>query len=395
MGNSSESQIWKFSTVKVGAFLKTPSGIEMVYVEGGTFTMGDTWGDGDDDEKPTHKVTLTYDFYIGKYETTFDEYDAFCEATGREKPKDKGWGRGQRPVIYVSWHDAIAYCNWLSEKEGLPKANNGSGDFLGSDGKITTDPDKAVGYRLPTEAEWEYAARGGKYSKGYKYSGSNDGEEVAWFSGNSGDRTRDVGRLSANELGIFDMSGNVWELCNDWSSLYPSTSQIDPYIYGPIHLGYGDYKYYKVIRGGYWYSRDSEFSVATREEVYYSLNGNYDRGFRIAKTAQSSDSYPYNTDTQSSNYNTYSEGTGKLTLVVTVGLTKIFFLTTHDLVVSIRGPISKEQTFKDISAGSPVQVAFYDIPNGEYQVEAKWGDDVIAKSIVVNGDTVDFQMIIY
>lgn len=112
-------------------------------------------------------------------------------------------------------------------------------------------------------------------------------------------------------------------------------------------------------------------------------------------SAPFSDSYQYNTDVQSSNYNTYSEGTGKLTLVVTVGLTKIFFLTTHDLVVSIRGPISKEQTFADISAGSPVQVAFNDIPNGEYHVEAKWGDDVIAKSIVVNGDTVDFQMIIY
>jgi len=108
-----------------------------------------------------------------------------------------------------------------------------------------------------------------------------------------------------------------------------------------------------------------------------------------------SDSYQYNTDVQSSNYNTYSEGTGKLTLVVTVGLTKIFFLTTNDLVVSISGPVSKEQTFTDISAGSPVQVAFNDIPNGEYHVEAKWGDDVIAKSIVVNGDTVDFQMIIY
>jgi hypothetical protein len=112
-------------------------------------------------------------------------------------------------------------------------------------------------------------------------------------------------------------------------------------------------------------------------------------------SAPFSDSYQYNTDVQSSNYNTYSEGTGKLTLVVTVGLTKIFFLTTHDLMVSISGPVSKEQTFTDISAGSPVQVAFNDIPNGEYHVEAKWGDEVVAKSIVVNGDTVDFQMIIY
>jgi len=84
--------------------------------------MGDTWGGGDSYEKPTHKVTFTYDFYIGKYEVTFDEYDVFCSATGRTKPGDEYWGRGSRPVIYVSWNGAVAYCNWLSEKENLPTA---------------------------------------------------------------------------------------------------------------------------------------------------------------------------------------------------------------------------------------------------------------------------------
>jgi len=155
MGNRSESPIWKFSTIKVGAFLKTPSGVEMVYVEGGTFTMGDTWGDGYDDEKPTHKATFTYDFYIGKYEVTFDEYDAFCEATGRSKPNDQGWGRGTRPVINVSWNDAIAYCNWLSENEGLSKAYDSQGNLLDKNGRIAVDISYVEGYRLPTEAEWD------------------------------------------------------------------------------------------------------------------------------------------------------------------------------------------------------------------------------------------------
>ncbi|WP_334103369.1 formylglycine-generating enzyme family protein [Mesotoga prima] len=278
MGGRSESPIWKFSTAQTESFIKTTSGIEMVYVEGGTFTMGDTWGDGDSDEKPTHKVTLTYNFYIGNYETTFNEYDAFCEATGRIKPKDEDWGRGNRPVVWVSWWDAIAYCNWLSEKEGLPKAYNSNGDFLGSDGKVTTDPDKVVGYRLPTEAEWEYAARGGKYSKGYKYSGSNGVQEVAWFSDNSGSRTRDIGRRMANELGIYDMSGNVWEWCSDWYGLYTVTSQIDPYSYKATSSGSR-----RVYRGGGWSSSATYTRVADRFNIsptysYYNL------GFRIART---------------------------------------------------------------------------------------------------------------
>ncbi len=193
--------------------------LNLVFVAKGSFTMGDTWGDGWYDEKPTHKVTFTYDFYIGKYETTFDEYDAFCEAIGRSKPRDRGWGRGQRPVIRVSWWDAIAYCNWLSKKEGLPKAYDSNGNLLDKDGRVTTDPSKVVGYRLPTEAEWEYAARGGNKSKGYKYAGSDNEDEVAWYWQNSGDkyltgdwdddtikenncRTQELGKKAPNELGM-------------------------------------------------------------------------------------------------------------------------------------------------------------------------------------------------
>jgi len=246
-----------------------------VLVEGGTFMMEDTWGVGFSNEKPVHQVTLTYDFYIGKYETTFDEYDAFCETTGRSKPKDEGWGRGSRPVINVSWNDAIAYCNWLSEKEGLPKAYDDKGNLLDKDGMITTDPSKVVGYRLPTEAEWEYAARGGNKSKGYKYSGSDTIDEVAWYTSNSGGKTQEVGKKAPNELGIYDMSGNVWEWCSDWYGNYSSSAQTNPY-----NSTAGSFR---VYRGGSWYFDATLTLVAFRAFDSPTSTGDY-LGFRIART---------------------------------------------------------------------------------------------------------------
>ncbi|GAB1444009.1 formylglycine-generating enzyme family protein [Ignavibacteriales bacterium] len=215
---------------------------EMIKVEGGTFTMGDN-SDGNS-ECPFHKVTLS-GFLIGKTEVTFESFSKFIQATGYETDaEDAGWSilligyfmearpgvdwrsdtKGNRrsdaeklhPVILVSWNDAIAYCNWLSEQEGLQKTYSGCGS------SITCDF-KANGYRLPTEAEWEYAARGGNKSKGYKYSGSNKLDEVGWYGGfsNNGNREREegtseVGKKLPNELGIYDMSGNVDEWCWDW-----------------------------------------------------------------------------------------------------------------------------------------------------------------------------------
>jgi len=264
--------------------------LDLVIVQKGSFTMGDTWGGGDSDEKPTHKVTFTYNFYIGKYEVTFDEYDAFCEATGRSdgdwgrsNPSDGDWGRGNRPVINVSWWDATDYCNWLSEKEKLPKAYDNvnfldkfdsNGDFLDKDGRVTTDPSKVVGYRLPTEAEWEYAARGGNKSKGYKYAGSDDVDKVAWYRYNPGFKTQEVGKKVPNELGIYDMSGNVWEWCSDWYGNYSSSAQTNPYNNSGSD---------RVNRGGSWGSDAAYSRVANRG---YSSRGDSSDylGFRIART---------------------------------------------------------------------------------------------------------------
>ena len=175
---------------------------KMVKVEKGSFT---TVSSNKEDQKVASEksstITFDYDFCIAKYECTFSEYDVFCEITGRKEPNDSGWGRGNRPVIYVSWWDAIAYCNWLSEKEKLTKAYDNNGDLLDKDGRITTDPSKVVGYRLPTEAEWEYAARGGNKSGGYKYAGSDNINDVAWYSSNSGERRRKSARRRPTSWG--------------------------------------------------------------------------------------------------------------------------------------------------------------------------------------------------
>jgi formylglycine-generating enzyme required for sulfatase activity len=267
MGATTEGPVWKFTTRDLQTIL--------VLVEKDSFTMGDTWGDGYGTEKPTHKVTFTYNFYIGKYETTFDEYDAFCEATGRSKPYDIGWGRGNRPVINVSWWDAIAYCNWLSEKEKLPKAYDNNGNLLDKDGKVTTDPSKVVGYRLPTEAEWEYAARGGNKSRGYQYAGSSTVGDVAWYRNNSGSKTHEVGTKAPNELGLYDMSGNVYEWCSDWYGNYSSSAQTNPYNYTPGSD--------RVFRGGSWYNSASIARVAFRSS-YSPTRANSSLGFRICRT---------------------------------------------------------------------------------------------------------------
>ena len=189
--------------------------IDMVRVEAGTFTMGATaeMKDPRDDEKPTHRVTLTNDYYIGKYEVT----QALWQAVMGSNPSSR---KGDNlPVEKVSWKDCQKF---------LSKLNRITGKM----------------FRLPTEAEWEYAARGGKKCRGYQYSGSNNLSDVAWYDDNSGNKTHAVGTKQANELGIYDMSGNVWEWCQDWYGAYSSSSQVNP---TGANSGSG-----RVRRGGCW-----------------------------------------------------------------------------------------------------------------------------------------------
>ena len=154
------------------------------------------------------------------------------------------------PIVNVTYMDAVAYCQWLSQK------------FGGT-------------YTLPTEAQWEYAARGGQNSKNYKYAGSNNIEEVAWYDENTNEKgIKSVGKLKPNELGIYDMSGNAWEWCLDFYGKYTSSAQKDPQ--GP---GKGSYK---VIRGGSWYYVEDMSRITSRDGPQPNFT-NYNYGFRVVK----------------------------------------------------------------------------------------------------------------
>ena len=170
----------------------------MVYVSGGSFDMGATseQGGGYGHEKPVHRVTLS-SYSIGKYEVTQELWEAVM---GSNPSRCKG---PRRPVEQVSWNDCQDFIRKLNDLTG-------------------------ASFRLPTEAEWEYAARGGNSSRGYKYSGSNTIGDVAWYGGNDENQTHNVGSKSSNELGLYDMSGNVYEWCNDWYGNYSSSSQSNP-----------------------------------------------------------------------------------------------------------------------------------------------------------------------
>ena len=219
--------------------------IEMVFVQGGTFRMGCTaeqceeeeiW----DDETPVHQVTLD-SFHIGKYEVSQAQWLAVM---GNNPSAFKG---DNLPVEYVSWklvQEFIRKLNLLTGKQ----------------------------YRLPTEAEWEYAARGGSHSIGYKYSGSNVLTNVAWYMANSRINPNPIGTKLPNELGIYDMSGNVWEWCNDWYGNYPSDAQTNPQ--GPSS------GYCRVSRGGYWLGPAWCCRVADRNCLNPDDRGS-DIGFRL------------------------------------------------------------------------------------------------------------------
>jgi formylglycine-generating enzyme required for sulfatase activity len=213
----------------------------MVLVEGGSFLMGST--NGESDEKPVHTVTVKR-FHISKYEVTQKEWTEIMGTTVRQQrdSANREWplrGEGDNyPMYYVSWNEAVEYCNKRSLKEGLTPAYRSSG------GEITCDFN-ATGYRLPTEAEWEYAAKGGgKDLMVFEYAGGNSPGAVAWYDANSGNSTHPVGTKQPNSLGLYDMSGNVWEWCWDWYGSYSSSSQTDP---RGASSGSS-----RVLRGGSW-----------------------------------------------------------------------------------------------------------------------------------------------
>lgn len=241
-----------------------------VLVEGGTFNNG------------TSDVTLS-SFYMDKFETTQEEYEIVM---GTNPSNFNTVVDG--PVEQVSWYNAIEYCNRRSMAEGLTPcysystdgtnpANWPAGWNTDEDNHINVSCDwSAIGYRLPSEAEWEYAARGGLQSQGYTYSGSNTIGDVAWYNRNSGNTTHTVGTKAANELGLYDMSGNVLEWAWDIYGSYPSGTQINP-----TGANSGSCR---VKRGGGWYGSASICRVANRNDYYFGPNGsgNY-IGFRLCR----------------------------------------------------------------------------------------------------------------
>jgi sulfatase modifying factor 1 len=233
----------------------------MIFVQGGTFSMGST--SGGSDEKPVHSVTVS-SFYMDKHEVTQGEYQALMG----NNPSDTAKGIGNNyPVNKVNWNEAIEYCNALSRKEGLTPVYSGSGESISMN-------INANGYRLPTEAEWEFAARGGNASRDYTYSGGNTVGAVGWIRDNSGNKNHPVGGKQANELGLYDMSGNVWEWCWDWYGDYTSGSQSDP-----VGMSSGADR---VLRGGGWYRSSSNGRSANRD--YDNPSRRYNTlGFRVVR----------------------------------------------------------------------------------------------------------------
>ncbi|MCQ2209909.1 MAG: formylglycine-generating enzyme family protein [Paludibacteraceae bacterium] len=217
----------------------------MIRVEPGTFMMGcapnqeeDAW----DEEKPRHQVTLTQPYYIGETQVT----QALWQAVMGNNPSYVT-GDLQRPVERVSWNDCQEFIEKLNELTGKQ-------------------------FTLPTEAQWEYAARGGNRSKGFKYAGSDDLDEVAWWEGNSNEETHPVKTKAPNELGIYDMSGNVWEWCQDCYDSYPQSCVTDPLCASGSR---------RVLRGGSWIN-NARICRSSHRDYDFPDYYNFHLGFRLA-----------------------------------------------------------------------------------------------------------------
>ena len=235
---------WELTT-SGDSFADSATGIQMIFVKGGCYQMGDTFGDGDKDEKPVHNVCVS-DFYIGKYEVTQGQWQ---KVMGSNPSRFSSCG-DNCPVEQVSWNDIQGFIRKLNATTGK-------------------------NYRLPTEAEWEYAARSG--GKKEKYSGTDDSlDDYAWYSSNSGNKTHSVGQKKPNGLGIYDMTGNVWEWCSDsyGEKYYGESPRDNPQ--GPSSSSY------RVLRGGGWSNgaQSSRAAIRSWDSPDYRY-GSY-LGFRVA-----------------------------------------------------------------------------------------------------------------
>jgi len=218
--------------------------VDIIIIPEGDFSIGSLNGEIDE----TLHVVKLGSFRIMKHEVTFDQYDLFCEATGRQKPDDEGWGRGSRPVINVNWKDAEDFSKWLSIETGK-------------------------NWRLPTEAEWEVAARGGQ---DYNYSGNSNIEEVGWHKSNSEGKTQPIGKKKPNGYGLYDMTGNVWEWCYDWYSS-------DYYKLSPENTPKGPKTgSFRINRGGSWANNSEQCRVANRSYGNPESRSN-NLGFRLVQ----------------------------------------------------------------------------------------------------------------
>jgi len=237
-----------------------------VRIEGGTFTMGSPANEPgrSGNEGPQHQVTVS-SFYMGKYEVTQKEYQ---EVMGKNPSEFRG---DNLPVERVSWYDAIEYCNKRSQKEGLTPA------YTIATMTGVSRNSNANGYRLPTEAEWEYACRAGT-TTAYN-TGASINNNTGWYEANSAGSTHEVGQKPANAWGLYDMHGNVYELCWDWyDNIYTSRAQTDP-------LGPSSGRE-RVGRGGGWNSSAQNVRSAERNS-YHPADSRYrNMGFRVARNAQ-------------------------------------------------------------------------------------------------------------